>query len=224
MKTALHTLAQEALRIEQLFAANNYQGLKSNPPVSILTGDIPILIAAPHAVEHPRHGGLKKADVFSGTIAAQVAKQTGCFAVILSKTINEDPNHDPNGLFKSALARIAQANHMQAIINLHGMTNSHHWDVVLGSNFGKSLGNKPQILNQTINAFQQAGISKCLVDSKELFAASNDYNISVYAWEQLKVPSFQIEVNRDFRDPKLSPENYYRLVSSLTSAVNSLIN
>ena len=224
MRTQLPSLAQDALRIEQLFAASNYQGLKSNPPVSILSGNWPVLIAAPHAVEHPRHGGLKKADVFTGTIAAQVAKETGCFAVILSKTMNEDPNHDSGGLFKKALSGIVQTNRIHTIINLHGMAQSHPWDVVIGSNFGRSLGDSPQILERTVAALQSAGLSNCLVDSKELFAASNDHNISVYAWEQLKVPAFQMEINRNFRNPKLSPQKYHHLISGLTSTVNSIVS
>ena len=130
----------------------------------------------------------------------------------------------PVAYLKKALSGIVQTNRIHTIINLHGMAQSHPWDVVIGSNFGRSLGDNPQILDQTIAALQSAGLSNCLVDSEELFAASNDHNISVYAWEQLKVPAFQMEINRNFRNPKLSPQSYHRLIRGLTSTVNSIVN
>ena len=60
MLTRHPALATNAIAIEQLFAANDYLGRQANPPVGILKGTTPVIVAAPHAVKHPRSNRLKK--------------------------------------------------------------------------------------------------------------------------------------------------------------------
>jgi hypothetical protein len=97
-------LALEALELEKCFSANRYAGATANRPILHTQGAIPVVISAPHAVNHPRHGRMKLADTFTGTLALQLSRQTGAPAFVYAQTTSEDPNYDEGGAYKTALA------------------------------------------------------------------------------------------------------------------------
>lgn len=223
MQPSTYTLnLPEIIQIENRFYANDYAGHEHNPDIQIIKGSIPILVAAPHAVTHPRHNAIKKAEALTGTIATQLATITGSFGLITAKMNDEDPNFDASGPFKSTLKDVIVQHNIQCVINLHGMANTHDWDLVFGSNRGNSLGKQPHFLSLAVRSMHDAGIKRILVDDASLFNASHPSNLSAFSWGECQTPSFQIEVNRDYRNPTHKPHNFIQLMNGLTLAIKNI--
>lgn len=213
----------EIIAIEDTFHANDYQGEGRNPDIITIQGHVPVLLAAPHSVKHPRHNNLKKADLLTGTIATQIAKHTGAHAIILGKTKDEDPNFDVNGPFKAKLASILAKSRIKCVINIHGLSRQHPWDIVLGSGQGASLGTESELLSLTTTQLKRNNLTNIL-DNTGHYAANNPHNLSNYSFTHCKTPSFQIEINRKFRDPINQPEKYRQLMISLSRTVYTIAN
>lgn len=215
-------LINQAITSEKRFYLNDYQGDQANPGILKLTGHLPILIAAPHAVRHSRQNRIKKAEAMTGTIAAQLATTTGVHALILAKSDGQDPNHDPDCAFKSTLAHHLTQHDINLVINLHGMTEQHGCDIVIGSGLGQTINHQTQILETTTNTLTQYGLVDLKVDDPGLFPATNPHNLSQFSWRELQTPSFQIEISYRYRNPRKHPDKYQLLISTLTQTITNL--
>ena len=217
-----HINLQEIIRLESQYHANNYTGHHHNAEVQVISGHLPILIAAPHSVVHLRNKTPKKAETITGTIATLLARTTGTNGIILSKTNGEDPNYDANGPFKNTLRKIINEQNIKCVINLHGMTSAHPWDLVFGSNLGRNLGPHSRLLSLAVETMHDAGFNRILVDDDSLFNASHPHNLSSYSWNHCNTPSFQLEINRHYRNPIHQPQKFHQLITGLNSAIMNI--
>ena len=71
---------QQVQKIDQQFSRNQYNGGGQNDFV-IKEGSIPVMISAPHSINHFRKGQLKLADKMTGGIALYLHQLTGCHVI-----------------------------------------------------------------------------------------------------------------------------------------------
>ena len=65
---------------EKLFSTKGYDGIAGDN-YKIISGNIPVMLSAPHAVNHFRNGQKKWADLFTGGIAVYLQQITGCHLI-----------------------------------------------------------------------------------------------------------------------------------------------
>ena len=89
------------------FSVNSYRGLPDALPFSVIEGELPAIISAPHAVSQLREGRVKPSDDFTGAMALTVAELSGASAIVASRYDDCDPNWDPfkTCAYKQALVR-----------------------------------------------------------------------------------------------------------------------
>ena len=104
------------------------------------------------------------------------------------------------------------------------MSSQHPWDIALGSSHGASLGAQTDLLTLATAQFMRNDLTRVLVDDETLFKASHKHNLSNYAYQHCKTPSFQIEINRTLRDPINQPNKYRQLMVSLSRTVYTIAN
>lgn len=120
--------------IEGQFSYNKYNGFEhSLLPFDLKLGTKPVLISAPHSVNHMRNNKLKKADLYNETIASIAQLYTNCFCIYSNRISDEDPNYTIGGKYKDAVKEICVKNNIRLVINLHGASISREFDIDLGT-------------------------------------------------------------------------------------------
>jgi hypothetical protein len=216
------TLAQQARLIEARYAANHYSGCESCHALLAIDGSIPLLLTAPHAVSHPRRGGIKAADTFTGALVIQLCERTGAFGLVQQRMTGEDPNFDAHGSFKDALRGIVAGHRIACVLDLHGMARSRPWEVAIGTAAGVTLGGRTEMLHAVTGALRSEGMTNVLIDDDVAFAARDPNTIAHFVWRTTRSPAMQIEIHKDFRDPGERPDDYHRLLRALESAIASI--
>jgi hypothetical protein len=216
----LLTIAQQAPLVERQFAARSYQGQPAGPGVMEICGHMPIILSSPHATNHPRDGQAKLADMFTGTLAIQLAGLVGASAVISARTTDEDPNYDTDGHFKRQLRSLVARTQAGFVLDLHGMSQQRSADFEFGTAYGVTLGQRPILLTTFIETFKKAGFDNVGIDG--LFPAARPTTIASFIWRTCQVPAIQLEIHRRFRDPASDPAAYAALLALLCEALHTL--
>ncbi|HWI54422.1 MAG TPA: hypothetical protein VNT57_01910 [Desulfobacteria bacterium] len=210
---------------EEAFAAERIYFVKTdrmyNPrktiPYKYFPGSLPVLVSAPHAVRHVRHKKIKPSDEFTGSMAFLLNKLTGCHAIAATKLYGGDPNFDDKCIYKEALKNLAREQKFHLVLDLHGASREHPFDVDIGTiNNTSLLGKKEykELLKKHLNRY---GISKI---SDNHFSISGNNTITKYASSELELPAAQLEINKSFRVPHQNPGDYCRLIGALADFIN----
>lgn len=183
---------------ELQFSNNNYFGdIGVDPSYSIVEGSLPVLVSAPHAINHFREHAVKPADMYTGSLALLLQKLTNCYCIYSNSFSKEDPNYILGGEYKAALRALVKEHRIQFVIDLHGASKLREFDIDLGTLYGTSI--RENNLNDVIGIFNNNGITN--VRQNHTFSASHPGTITSYCAKELLVQSIQIEINRNYRNP-----------------------
>ncbi|MCA0991395.1 hypothetical protein [Pseudalkalibacillus hwajinpoensis] len=203
---------------EKQFSINRYNGMQiSKAPFEVLHGSIPILVSAPHAVNHTREDKIKIADMYTGALAKVLHLMTNCFCIYSTRISNEDPNYIKGGNYKRAIKEIAEKNKIMFVIDLHGSSEKRNFNIDVGTMYGESLRN--DYTNIIMEAFHSRNIGA--IYKNHTFSASFPGTVTHYASKILSLQSVQIEINRYFRDPS-NNESFINLFLSLYEVIKAL--
>lgn len=209
----MHTIIN---RIEERFSTNLYNGLETIEPFAVVYGTIPVLISAPHAVNHYRNGEVKYADLYTGSLALIIQKITGCFCIFSQSFCEEDPNYIEGGKYKQAVRKLVEECDIKVVIDIHGSSSSAVYDVEFGTARGNTLPD--QLLFDIVNIFKQNRI--CEIHTNNKFCGAGPNTVNSFIHKMCGVKSMQIELNGKFRDPRT--EKFIRTVFSLKQTVEYL--
>jgi len=217
-------LNEEAVNIERIYFYKTDKRVdpKQEEPFWIATGKIPILISAPHAVRHIRQKKIKMSDEFTGSIVYLLNKLANCPAIATTKLYGGDPNVDDPCIYKERLAQICRENKIKLVLDIHGAAREREFDVDLGTNGGKNLLGRKDILEKLVSSFQKGGLTKLTKDHQ--FAASKPNTIANFAARELGIPAIQLEINKQYRVPHQNAQSFHRLMASLVVGIHLLHN
>lgn len=190
---------------------NNYEKVFNNRPCIkddefiIDKGTMPVMISAPHTVDHFRHGHYKIADLYTAAVTQYLHKLTGCHIIYSVSCKSTDPNYDDNdsSAYKQALRLFIIENDVKVLIDLHGCLETNPAAIEIGTvdTTDKSLQKYSWIAPLVVeifrkhlkNSMQQYG--KIIVKNQK-FTASNPNTITNFIFSTLGIPCFQLEINR----------------------------
>lgn len=196
---------------ERRYQEGRYDGAGAVDAVGQVTGWLPVLLSAGHAVTHFRHGAPKRADIGTGGLAELLAERVGAHAITSTGIAMTDPNYDPHGTFKDHLLDLACR--VEAVVDLHGMTDGYGPDVCLGS------GALPALADGLIVVFRaELEVAGFFVTVDDPFLADRPTTVTSTA-QAAGVPALQLEIARRVRNPWQDPETAARLVGALGRAV-----
>ncbi len=236
-------MISELTELEQPFAANGYNGT-GDAPFSITPGRIPIMVSAPHAVNHYREGEIKKADLYTGALGVWLQQQTGCHLICSSAYSQQDPNFDriSQNPYQQALLSYVGDHGIRVLLDLHGASAERAYAVELGTSDplpqaspGVFVMQKPEedpslkeykfiaelaqrILERAVSA---TGNEKNTVEKNRKFAARGETRITRVISENSDTACMQLEINRIYRDPD-HPEEMKAMAEGLKNLVNLL--
>ena len=215
-----YTLLRTIFDLSRQYLDNYGNGTKTDDiNYKIISGKIPIILSAPHAVKSYKSGKEKKADLVTGAIVQYLCKMTGAYGIIRTYNLKDDPNsqNTENGLrYKEAILKLIRENRIECMMDIHGFSKECGSDIDIGINNGLNINGREDLL-QTINE-ELAKLGTITVDKK--YKASFSTNVSRYISEKEKsVACFQLEISNNIRN---SFEKLPQLLDSMERAIEKV--
>lgn len=226
-------------KLEKKFSRHKYNG-SGNKGFTIKAGSIPVIISAPHSVNHSRQGALKVADKYTGAIALLLHEMTGCHVIYATNNNQTDPNFDEyeSNLYQKSLVDYVTTNGIRVLIDLHGSDTSRPYAVELGTapkkNENGEIEGNPYVslighdfICRIIRLSFEYVFSLLKTDSSKdiwentCFAASLQNTITKSVSSRSETACIQLEINGNYRNPSC-PDNLHSLLEGLKIIITLL--
>lgn len=200
------------LRRESRYARNAYDG---GPELVVdVFRSSPLLLVAPHAVNHhDERGQAKVADLLTGGLAETLAEHLGASVLVASHRV------PPWSTWEQRTDRFTQALHdhlafsrMRLVVDLHGMLDSHGIDLCIG------LGDRPGELERAVADELLAAFADHAVSIDRPFSARGHWTVVARA-QALGISAIQVEIARRLREPDRSPAIADNLLQRMAHAL-----
>lgn len=228
----------EVRELEMLFSDNQYNG-SGLRDFFIEEGTIPVIVSAPHAVNHYRKDRIKQADMYTGGIARYLHQVTGCHLICSSKFSQSDPNYDPieNNRYQEALRAYLEKHEIKVLLDIHGAAGKREYAVEMGTapeqNPVPGVGyesdpslHQYKFIDEMIkeileNSFKNLPTEKNKVWKNRIFDAGTQNTITRFISENTDTACIQLEINRYYREPE-NKEAFISLVGGLEKIIMAL--
>ncbi len=192
------------------FSVNAYRGLPDAPPYSVVEGDLPVIVSAPHAVSQFREGRIKPSDDFTGAIALAVAELSGASAIVASRYDSCDPNWDPfeRCAYKQAVAAMVRKLNAVVLLDVHGVPAAAPDAIEIGSADGLTVRATPGA-DEFASRFLRERLGEHLAKHGKTISlnarhAARGLNTVAHAISrECGIAALQIEISSDFRVPRV---------------------
>ena len=131
--------------------------------------------------------------------------------------------------YKQALAKYIKENGIKFLIDLHGCRSFRDFSIELGTWWDwnpnllwneRLLKFMVESLNDSMRSYIQH--TKKLITQNTIFSASRETTVSNFISNECKIPTIQIEINKELRDMD-NPKNISLLISALENMIENLI-
>ena len=186
---------------EKISSYNNKlieKGKKLGKSYETISGEIPIIVSAPHCVKHIRNGKIKSAEGETGAIVQYLAEKSKCYAIYKTYNNGDDANYDiKDNPYKEEIEKLIKQNDIKLLLDLHGANYEHDFDIDIGTGKGENLIGKMFLVEELKNCFMKNGIENVVVDGE--FKAISEHTISRSISQKLLVPCIQVEISGKYR-------------------------
>ena len=226
----------EVLQLDKQFQENDWmwkidvQSQKFST-FKILKNKSKIMISAPHSVKHIRQWELLPQDLLTWWLVIYLWKRLNIPVIYSTSYKVWDPNFDENekSEYKQALAKYIKENDIKLLIDLHGCWSFRDFSIELGTWWEWNpnllwrldiLNIIEKILNDSLKSYiQHTGKS---ITKNTVFSASRKTTVSAFISKECKIPTIQIEINKELRDMD-NLKNLSLLINSLENMLKSLV-
>jgi hypothetical protein len=190
-------------RLISLEADVMYQVLANDEEAefSYVTGQVPVLLSAPHGSVHMRLGELKPEDEYTSGFARLIAEITSAHVIYARRKSQTDPNWYPDIPYKHLLQKIVEAEKIRFVLDIHGASEQRTFGIALGTMRGKSC---PQQRGVIISQLESQGFNRRAeeplrrLDVDRTFSAAGQVGqetITRFVSDGLGIPAAQIELH-----------------------------
>ncbi len=212
-----------ALNFEASHKSNYRRDPKESHPTGIhLTGDIPVLITAPHATTHMRDNRLKRYEIYTAAICTILHATTGAHALYSNYYSEKDPNYYDDSPFKHETEQIVRQNGIKLILDIHGTGEDKPFAVYPGWGVNRRfLHGNTDILRNFYQLAEKYGLR---VGSEQVFPAARQNTIAKYCALKLEKIAIQVEINKSFRKPRTDAADFNKMIKYLQEFIMSCID
>ena len=209
-------MKDEILGLEADFANNEYFGTNvwTEEKYRVLSGNIPVLISAPHSVNQLRGDEVREAEKYTGALARYLSYATGSFAIFQLFT-HADPNFDSDHNYKNGIINLIEVNGIKLLIDIHSSTFKDDTDIDIVTDGRTTLLDK----NNIIDDFKKIALkNKVKVDENNIPNKDNENEIISVVSLVCGIPSLRLVIN----NKKLSLDNekvFYNIVNTIRELI-----
>ncbi|WP_084078315.1 hypothetical protein [Demequina sp. NBRC 110057] len=195
--------------LDDSFGAARAQARGADPALLTDRGSA-VVLTAPHATKHYRAGGLKQADLHTGSLTMLAGEVAHVSTVVVTRARHEWETWDErDDEFTRHLRELRHPARM--VVDMHGMADHHGPDFCLGT------GPQPGALEEMAVDILRAELEPFDVAVDSPFDASPHYTVTSLAQQHLGLAGLQIEVAARWRSPH--DDAAAPAVSALSSAL-----
>jgi len=225
----------EVLQLDKQFQENDWMWNidiqnQNFSTFKILKNKSKIMISAPHSVKHIREWEILPQDLLTWWLVLYLWKRLNLPVIYSTSYEVWDPNFDENkkSEYKQVLAKYIRENNIKLLIDLHGCRSFRDFSIELWTGWEGSPNllwrlnishSIEKSLNDSLKPYiQHAGKT---ITKNTIFSASRETTVSAFISKECKIPSIQIEINKELRD-MVNFKNLSLLINSLENAVRNL--
>ena len=182
---------------------------------TIIEGYMPVVLSAPHTMNHMRDDGtIKASEPYTKALALYLQKRLNCTCFVKNFDTGIDSNSEKDEEYKNELIKYIKRNNIKLVLDLHGASLKREFDVELGTL--NNLSADYSTIKELKEAFIENGILK--VNVNDPFKGGG---ITKKVYSETLVDVIQIEINRKYRDLNIS--NFMLLADALEKFIRSFM-
>ena len=226
----------EVLQLDKQFQENDWMWNidvqnQNFSTFKILKNKYKIMISAPHSVKHIREWELLPQDLLTWWLALYLWKRLNLSVIYSTSYKVWDPNFDENkkSEYKQELAKYIKENDIKVLIDLHGCRSFRNFSIELWTWWEWDLNllwrldilnSVEKSLNESLKSYIQH--TRKSITRNTIFSANRETTVSSFISKECKIPTIQIEINKELRDND-NLKNLWLLVNSLEKMVEELL-
>jgi len=173
---------------------------------SMIGGEIPLLLSAPHGAKHLRDDAWKEEDEYTSSLAIKLGELTGAFVIYVKNKTQEDSNHLFTTKYKVAIKKLLEEKEIKFLADLHGADEVRNYKVNIGiidkNDMKKcSCPTLKPIIEECFKGFQEP------LFNLDLFTAGPPRTVTSFAKNVCRVEAAQFEINGRNRIVERKPDS-----------------
>jgi len=211
-------MKDKIISLEEDFANNEYYGTNvwTEEKYRTLSGNVPVLISAPHSVNMLRYDDIREAEKYTGALTRYLANSTNSYAIFELFT-HSDPNNDEFHLYKNAVVNLIEAYNIKLLLDIHSSTFKDDTDIDLVTNLRTTLCGK----NNIIDKIKELGIKyNVKVDEQNIPNKEKENEIISVTSLVCGIPSIRIVINNKNMDLDTNLDKFNRICNLLIELIS----
>lgn len=208
--------------LEADFANNNYFGTNvwTEEKYRVLSGKIPVILSAPHAVNQIRDDDVREAEQFTGALTRYLSTSTGSYGIFQMFT-HADPNDDKDHYYKNAILNLVNAHDIKLLIDIHSSTFKDDCDIDIVTNKRQTLCGQDFLINQL---YELADKHNVLIGENNVPNKECENEIISNTAMICGIPSIRIVLNNKKIDIVNNEKKFEEICGLLEEFINSIMN
>jgi len=218
MNVSDEELLENLIASERLIVQNlNLRPIPFQRGYRFIKGKSPILLSAPHAARTVRHGKVRTREQYVGSFVCNLSRFCKVYGMCTTHII-PDPNRYDSSKYKAKIKKLIDNNEIKLVMDIHGSSDHHRFDVDIGTyNYKSILGNR-KIVKILKSSFKKHGFENI---SENFFTRIPRNTVTLFSYK-LGIPSVQLEIQKSNRYPRYEKENTLRMFKALFEAIEEI--
>lgn len=214
-------MKEELFSLEEDFANNEYFGTNvwTDEKYRVLSGNVPVLLSAPHSVNQIRGDDVRDAEKYTGSLVRYLCGATSSYGIFQIFT-HSDPNSDPENDYKNGVVNLINGFNLKLLIDIHSSTFKDDTDIDIVTNSRETILG----MNNLIDKLKELGIKYDVTFDEMNEPNKEKENEIIYTSSLMcKVPSIRLVINNkkiDPENPNYKVENIEKLLEEFISFFN----
>lgn len=208
--------------LESDFANNNYFGTNvwTEEKYRVLSGKIPVILSAPHAVNQIRGEDVRNAEQFTGALTRYLSTSTGSYGIFQMFT-HADPNDDKDHYYKNAILNLVNAHDIKLLIDIHSSSFKDDCDIDIVTNKRQTLCGQDFLINEL---YELANKHNVLIGENNVPNKECENEIISNTAMICGIPSIRIVLNNKKIDIVNNEKSFEKICGLLEEFINGIMN
>ena len=212
-------MKEEIISLEEDFSNNGYYGTNvwTEEKYRVISGNTPVLLSAPHAVNQFRYDDVRDAEKYTGALTRFISRATNSFAIFQMFT-HQDPNIDEESMYKNGIINLIESYNIKLLIDIHSSKFKDDADIDVVSHLHETLCGEEVLIERL----------KLLGLKYNLKIAENNKPNPEKEFEVIRVsslvcgiPSIRLVFNSESLDIENNEEKFKRICSLMQEFIES---
>lgn len=203
---------------EKTLTGLDHNGIDTEKGHEVKKGTAPVLISAMVGVKHERKidGEIQKnsAHIYTASLAEEVSRKARTSSIIKTKHLPSDLGKVTNEDYKSDIIKLIQEENICFFMDLRGSIKNQKSGIIIGDGDEEYIYGNTEFREKTKELFESFGISVKFSPSCQAKKKSAPAN---YVFRNTGVPSVQLLINKNLREPKKDLCSFLMLSDALTA-------